>query len=285
MHTIGFSPEPELLISVYVNENNEIEDSKLLDCFIIGWLGDEIRNDSGYYDKYALDSAGLFEHCSECDTLYHVYLKISFNTVNDYYEGESTETILQILQVLKVKTNYRDFLEKNEHHQEQLKLIEKDVNLGSMSISNEFLNNSSLNLEINYHDYKNILDMVAQNDIYLAHRMASNDELQLQLGNIYNEKIREVEKQKISFKNFLRWNVQHDIVFNEKGYYVQKKPLRVFNSFELPIKKQTVFISYEDIDGLEDDILLELNNEQLLAHFYSQNEILKVFEEKKEEEN
>lgn len=257
---------PDFVVAVFINEAKEIEDYELIQNFISGEFGNDVECNSDYYDHYALTDAGVLTLCEDANSLYHVYLKIHWMG-----EGEDSEVDLEIIHLLKVKDNYREHLDKENDYLEQLELSSKDDELhfeDSNSFGIRFYNTES---GLNYHEFKRIIKIIAQKDIYLAHRMAFNDELIKELGDNYNMQIMSAETRKLGFRRFLKRNPNIELRYDESGYYITNINYRLTS-------KDSIYISYENINNLEDDIM-QLSNREILDHFFNQYAIMKAFED------
>ncbi|MFW6009585.1 MAG: hypothetical protein ACOCP8_10015 [archaeon] len=114
---------PHVIIEVFINEENEIEDYKLLEQYFGGQWGDEIK--SGYnddYDAWSLDRYGLFDRkeVDETNALYHV--SIYFHWYESGWEYKEWDMTGYITNVVKIKSNYRDYLNKQDKYYKQKKI-------------------------------------------------------------------------------------------------------------------------------------------------------------------
>jgi len=256
--------KPMALISVYIDEDGKIEDYYFISQFVGGDYGDRLGHGSDEYDKYILESSGVYDVCTEKDALYHLYINIEYYK-SVTWECEEWDSELTILNAILVQTNYRQFLEAEEDRLEQRKLAVNDDNAYiSIRDSDDTGCYGSNMINLTHNDALGLIRRVAELDVRLAHRIGYNFNLGEILGESYDPNIEKIEKKRNEFKKYIKKS--KDFRYNENGYQV-KNIKRSWND-------KTVDVSFEDIDNLSDEDLLTKDPEMLLIQLYYAQEMM-----------
>ena len=263
---------PTALISVWINEDGEIEESNLIEEFCGGDYGQRLRDNSDEYDSYMLEGAGIYSECTEKNSLYHLYINIEYYKYG-YYEPE-WDVELTILNTILVQRNYVEFLDSEDKYSEKCKLEEieweeqrelrvKDNYVINTKISDhdDALNWENFKLSVTFNEVEDLVKKIAIFDIKLAHRILMNrkDCLREILGeDLYDKNIIEVEGKRSELKDYIKKTREfrytsygYEATLNSKSYYGKK-----------------VDVSFEDINDLSDEDLLTKNPEELLVQLY-----------------
>lgn len=268
---------PTALISVWINEDGEIEESNLIEEFEGGDYGKRLKDNSDEYDSYILESAGIYSKCTEKNSLYHLYINIEYYKYG-YYEPE-WDIELTILNTILVQQNYVEFLDSEDKYSEKCKLEEieweeqrelraKDRDIIEIMASDcdDGWNWENFKLHVTFNEVENLVKNIATFDIKLAHRILINRKSYLEefLGDLYDENIVKVEGKRLELKEYIKKTREfrytrygYEATLNSKGYYGKK-----------------VDVSFEDINNLSDEDLLIKNPEELLVQLYYAPEIM-----------
>lgn len=264
--------QPDVLVSAYVNENKKVEETIVLAHFKPGQAGKNMRDEYNYCNDIFDGNDDFYKKNNiKPNTLYHVYIHFHWYNCGGYeYDEWDVDPI--ILNVIEVKNNYREFLEIEEDHAIQEELKEKDEQMIADEYSDEYSYYSSSRINLSYNDLKKLIRSTANYDIRLAHRLATNRELEKELGKDFDKKIKDIENKRFRFKQFLKNNQNIIVRYQEDGYIIR-------NEKYYDIEKKEIKISYDHIDNLEDDVLLGCSYEEILRFFYDSENILTTFDE------
>lgn len=213
--------EPHALMSVYINEDGKVEEIELVNNFVGGKNASNMESD--YYES--IDES-LFKDLPK-DTLYHVYIKLIYSS---YWTDCGTEYDMdvEVLNIIAVHSNYTEFLRAQEEYEEKVELRNNDNDC----FEYEGYFNYREVPNITFNDLQKIGEIIAKDNIRLAHRILGKHYAKKVLGNKYNEELAEIETRREAFRDYLR-NDNGSFVFNRKdGYELHKKGKVVNVSFE-----------------------------------------------------
>lgn len=261
---------PHMLISVYINEDKEIEEIELIKQFVGGEYGKDLECNSDNYDEYTLEGAGLLGECKYADTLYHVYLRGDCYECGgwEYTEYDYETTILKVIPVIR---DYSQFRESEDDFEEQSKLYSNDSTVEHIDYEGDQNGGFIINPNITYNDLNNFIKIIAKYDIKLAHRFANHYELKEALGELYDETRAKIEEKRAKFKNYIKYNQYVKFRFDSKGYHVKKG-------------KKEDLITFEEIDAIDDEMLLTKDPEYILDALFFAPRVMDTLINKKEEE-
>lgn len=257
--------EPDVLVSIWVNKDKKIEEVTLVDNFIGGDFGNSIDGD--YYDEYILEY--LLKDMTP-DTLYHAYLHFHFSS---YWTDCGTEYDMDVecLQLIPVKRNYSAWLNIQEEYEKQI-----DLSNGDEEAFDDVLTYGSANggmyvtPQITFNDLENIIKLIAEKDIRLAHRIITPHYAEKILEDKFDKKLSEIEEHRRKFKEYLKYNERVIVNFHETGYRVKKR----HGDKELKI-------SYQQIDNLTDEMLLQYTSQDLFDLLVTTSQLLEQFDKYK----
>lgn len=270
---------PQVLLSIYINEEREVEEIKVLDEFVGGEYGYNLLNDSNdEWDHYAINGS-LPNSMRQPDTLYHVYAAIEHYRCS--YEYDEWDSYYEFFNPIKVMTNYRDFINKNEDWIDQQNRKAQDEGISISTDGKVYGKNSENDMDIFYggsstktnitlKDIKDFISIVAEKDIRLAHRFAMNYRFKEALGNKYNKEIENMEETRQELIDYIKRCSDFDTRWNDKGYEIEA------NGYRFPKGKH--FIAFEEINNLTDEILQKHDSAKILDAIIGTKTILEAFD-------
>lgn len=244
---------PHIVVEVFINEDNEIEDYKLIAQYCGGEFGDELSSWCDYYDSYSLERYGLFEEriVNETNALYHVSIYFHWYECGGLYYNEY-DMDGYITNVVKIKTNYRNYLNKQEEYCEQKELSFNDSEIESIDYCGSKYSGRSFQPHITYSDLKKYAKIIAKEDIRLAHRIYLGDSdstlMKDILGKYYDENLHKIESRRIEFKQYIKRN--KNIRYDTEGYFID-------SLYYKGLFIRDALITFDVIDNLSDEILLK----------------------------
>jgi hypothetical protein len=257
------------LMSIHLTSDKTLEEinveSYFCDSKTRDWISAEI------HDIISCDEDRLKELLDTPDTLYHVYFRLDCYETG-CWEYREWETDITYFQVIPVIYNYELFIQEEEFEEKQQKLSEMDEQVrDDDGWYYHEVNKPCLTKK----DLKKLAGYLAEKDIKLAHKVHGAYSSKELLGDLFNEKVYEIEKLRQKFKNWLKQTQSIKITFNDLGYFVSNQ-----KDYRFPQNK-TIFISYEEIENMDDEVILKLKPEELLSHFYDSKAIIEEFEKLK----
>jgi hypothetical protein len=260
--------KPDILIAVHINKEGKVETSELLACFHVG--EDKYGWDEEI-DTYALEYQGLSRQKGiKPNTLYHVYMHVhSYRCSYEYDEWETEHYYLQIIPVIE---NYEEYLVKEEEYKEQQELAKGNQQLPDIITEGEFDDEgdmcyySTTTINITYNDIKRMVQLIAPQDIQLAHRIYNGWGILDMLGEYYDSDIAEAEKKRIGFKNFLKSNYfrseSEKIKYTKDGY-----------KFPKTWRYDAFTITHEDVDNIPVEWLTDKRQEDIVKELYEAKKV------------
>jgi len=264
--TPGTQPdEPDVLVSIWVNGDKKIEEIILVDNFIGGDFGNDI--DGCYYDEYHLE---YLLKDMEPDTLYHAYLHFHFSSCwTDC--GTEYDMDVECLQLIPIKRNYSAWLDAQNEYEKQIELSNEDVEAFDNIITYGSAGGGRyVTPQITFNDLENIVKFIAEKDIRLAHRIITPYYAEKILEDKFDEQLSEIEERRRKFKEYLKYNDGVIVSFDEIGYRVKKR----YGDKELRI-------SYQQIDNLTDEMLLQYTPQDLFDLLVTTPQLLEQFDKYK----
>lgn len=269
--------KPQVLLSVYVNAEGNVEEVKILDEFVGGSWGDSLRRgDSEDFDFYDLPN-----ECDEKDCLYHIYA--AMGSYRCSWEYDEYDIYHEFFKVIKVMTNYSKFLDGIEDWEDQQRKRAEDEGMSVMTSgrvygkddedyeeSDLFTGGSHLRTNLTMRDLKDLIENVAKFDIRLAHRYALHYELKSALGDQYDSEIEKMEKIRQELIEYIKYGRDFETRWNSEGYEITSK------SYRFPEGTHT--ITFKEINEIPDDILIQNDSKKILEAIVATKKIIDVFD-------
>lgn len=272
--------KPQVLLSMFINDEGKLEEIKVLDEFIGEEWGHSIKNN---YDE-CFEFCDVPVECSEKNALYHVYASVSWEKTS--YEYEEYDPSYTYHKIIKVMSNYSEFVNKNTEWEEQQKLKELDEGIevvASGEVYNyieddeQFDRKSKLTSSITINDVIRFIKIIAEHDIKLAHRFASHWEVKKALNDKYDEEIAKIENKRKEFIKHIKFERRVKTHYDSRGYHISS------NHYSLP--KGEFTITFEEIDNISNELLEKYSSEELIEYFINTKSIIKTLKEENEDED
>lgn len=266
---------PTVMVAVHINEDKKIENVELISDFT---TDKKISLDD--CDEYTLKGAGLLGHKEiEPNTLYHVYLNIHwYQCGGEEPEWDVEVTILAAIPLIK---NYSQHFTEEQYLEEQEELAEKDFE-EVYGIGVCLSDTNRVNLNLTTPDLQKIAEIIAKEDLPLAHRMfakeswryRNNDitgpnDMQKMLNDYYNEEIANIEKLRCDFRKFL-----HKTAIEQRKYGWYHSDFSC-EGYRIQIQNKKIVISHAIINNLDEDFLLRYKDKwfQLIEAIYDAQQV------------
>lgn len=247
---------PTYMVEFYINEEDEIEIEKRH----IYMSGKNKCHDDDLCSDYLEEVINIKE--LKKNTLYHAYLDTWFEVYNSF-DGTEYDGGLTLLNLIEVIPNYKEFINEDVDYIEQKNLEYADSDMYLEYLYHEDNWNwcrSKIEPNITISEFIELVPIIAQHNLKLAHRIIVNTRLEKLLGNLYNEEMAKVERKRMKFKRYLtrtKFNIRH----TQKSYIVSNlKNLQLNNNFK------EIEILHSTIDNLSNDLLLNNSEEEILEH-------------------